>query len=100
MCFTPEYSVPTLEAFYSLYRTNLWTDKGFRAAFNPGLGWWDTDEIGIDQGPFVIMIENYRTQRVWQLFMQNAEVQRGLQRAGFVTLPYVSLNIEPVPAQG
>ena len=57
-------------------------------------------KLGIDQGPFVIMIENYRTQRVWQLFMQNAEVQRGLQRAGFVTLPYVSLNIQPVPAQG
>ena len=46
MCFIPEYSVPTLEAFYSLYRTNLWTDKGFRDAFNPGPGWWDTDEIG------------------------------------------------------
>ena len=100
MCFTPEYSLPTLEAFYSLYRTNLWTENGFRDAFNLGLGWYDTDEIGIDQGPFVIMIENYRTQRVWQLFMQNAEVQRGLQRAGFVTLPFVSLNIQPVPAQG
>ena len=100
MCFTPEYSLPTLEAFYSLYRTNIWTENGFRDAFNLGLGWWDTDEIGIDQGPIVIMIENYRTQRVWQLFMQNAEVQRGLQRAGFVTLPYVSLNIQPVSPQG
>jgi hypothetical protein len=46
------------------------------------------------------MIENYRTQRVWQLFMQNAEVQRGLQRAGFVPLPFVALNLQPVPAQG
>ncbi len=100
MCFTPEYSLPTLEAFYSLYRTDIWTENGFRDAFNLGLGWWDTDEIGIDQGPIVIMIENYRTQRVWRLFMQNAEVQRGLQRAGFVTLPYVSLNIQPVSAQG
>jgi|GEM_PF-463085 len=100
MCFTPEYSLPTLEAFYSSYRTNIWTGNGFRDAFNLGLGWWDTDEIGIDQGPIVIMIENYRTQRVWQLFMQNAEVQRGLQRAGFVTLPYVPLNLQPVPAQG
>ena len=99
MCFTPEYSLPTLKAFYSLYRTNLWTENGFRDAFNPGLGWYDTDEIGLDQGPIVVMIENYRTQRVWQLFMQNAEVQRGLQRAGFVTLPYVALNIQAGPAQ-
>ena len=46
------------------------------------------------------MIENYRTQRVWQLFMQNAEVQRGLQRAGFVPLPFMALNLQPLPAQG
>jgi len=46
------------------------------------------------------MLENYRNQRVWQLFMQNPEVQRGLQRAGFVSLPFVALNIQPVPVQG
>ncbi len=99
MCFTPEYSLPTLEAFYSQYRTNIWTENGFRDAFNLGLGWWDTDELGLDQGPIVIMIENYRTGRVWETFMQNAEVQRGLERAGFVTLPRVNLNIQSVPAQ-
>jgi hypothetical protein len=99
MCFTPEYSLPTLKAFYSLYRTNIWTENGFRDAFNLGQGWWDTDELGIDQGPMVIMIENYRTGRVWDLFKQNAEVQRGLQRAGFATLPGVMVNIQPVPAQ-
>jgi hypothetical protein len=43
--------------------------------------------LGIDQGPIVIMIENYRSQRVWHTFMQNPEIQRGLQRADFgVTL--------------
>ncbi len=45
------------------------------------------------------MIENHRTQRVWKLFMQNAEVQRGLQRAGFVTLPFVALTIQAPSAQ-
>jgi hypothetical protein len=100
MPFTPEYSLPTLRAFYSRFRPRIWTAYGFRDAFNIGAGWYDTDELGIDQGPIVIMIENYRTQRVWQLFMQNAEVQRGLQRAGFVTLASVALNPQALPAQG
>lgn len=100
MPFTPEYSLPTLRYFYSHYRPRIWTAYGFRDAFNIGAGWYDTDELGIDQGPIVIMIENYRTQRVWQLFMRNPEVQRGLQRAGFVALPFLSLNLQPVAALG
>ena len=100
MAFTPEYSLPTLSAFYTRFRLHIWTPYGFRDAFNLGAGWYDTDELGIDEGPIVIMIENYRTQRVWNLFMQNVEVQRGLQRAGFVPLPYLPLGIQPMPAQG
>ena len=64
----------------------MWTAYGFRDAFNLGAHWVASDELGIDQGPIVIMIENYRTQRVWRRFMQNDVVQRGLQRAGFVPL--------------
>jgi hypothetical protein len=100
IAFTPEYSVPTLLAFYNRFRIHLWTEYGFRDAFNLGFGWYDTDELGIDQGPIVIMIENYRTQKVWRLFMQNAEAQRGLQRAGFVQLPFMALAPESLPAQG
>ena len=99
IAFTPEYSLPTLEYFYSHFRTHIWTANGFRDAFNLGAQWYDTDELGIDQGPIVIMIENYRTQRVWRLFMQNEEIQRGLQLAGFVPLPYVGLNIQALPDQ-
>lgn len=100
MAFTPEYSVPALQYLYRNYRTNMWTANGFRDAFNlRGVPWFDTDELGIDQGPVVIMIENYRTQRPWNLFMQNAEIQRGLQRAGFVALPFMSLTVQASPAQ-
>jgi len=100
MAFTPEYSVPTLEYMYSNYRSNLWTANGFRDAFNlRNVPWYDTDELGIDQGPTVIMIENYRTQRVWKLFMQNPEVQRGLQQAGFVALPFKALRIQALASQ-
>jgi hypothetical protein len=93
MPFTPEYSLPTLRYFYSHYRPRIWTAYSFRDAFNLSQGWYDTDELGIDQGPIVIMIENYRTQRVWRLFMRNAEVQRGFQRAGFVPLSFMDPGI-------
>ena len=36
------------------------------------------------------MTENYRNQNVWRLFMQNPEIQLGLQVAGFVSLPFVT----------
>ena len=57
------------------------------------------DELGIDQGPIVIMIENFRTQKVWRLFMQNEEVKRGLQRAGFVSLASLPANLQGAPSQ-
>jgi hypothetical protein len=99
MPFTPEYSLPNLRYLYDHGRQNLWTAYGFRDAFNIGQQWYGPDELGIDQGPIVIMIENYRTQRVWKLFMRNPEVQRGLQRAGFVPLAFVTPRAQPLIAQ-
>jgi hypothetical protein len=99
MAFAPDISLPTLEYLYSHGRTALWTAYGFRDAFNQSVQWYDTDELGIDQGPIVIMIENYRNQNVWRLFMQNAEIQRGLQQAGFVSLPFMPLTAQAQPAQ-
>lgn len=91
MPFTPEHSLPALLAFYGFHRSD-WSAYGFVDAFNLGDGWYDSVELGIDEGPIVIMIENYRTQRVWNLFMQNAPIQTALQRAGFVSLPYVAVQ--------
>ena len=99
MAFTPEISLPNLRYLYDHGRQSMWTAYGFRDAFNLGQQFYDSDELGIDQGPIVLMIENYRTQRVWDLFMKNAEVQRGLQRAGFVPLPFVAARLQPLPAQ-
>jgi hypothetical protein len=39
--------------------------------------------LAIDQGPIIVMIENYRTGLCWKLFMSVPEVQRGLDRLGF-----------------
>jgi len=76
------------------YRPRIWTAYGFRDAFNLGAQWYGSDELGIDQGPIVILIENYRTQRVWRLLMRNEEVRRGLQRAGFVPLVFMAPKLQ------
>ena len=72
--------MPTLRYFYDQYRTNIWTGYGFRDAFNLTANWWDTDVLGLDQGPILVMLENYRTQNVWRRFMLAPEAQRGLVR--------------------
>jgi hypothetical protein len=71
---------------WNAYRaTPLWGPYGPRDAFNLTVGpdWYGTDYVGIDQGPIIIMIENYRTGSVWNRFMQNADIRRGLERIGF-----------------
>lgn len=81
--FAPEVVIPVIKNMWNNYRPQLWTKYGFRDAFNLNVNWWGPDVIGIDQGPIIIMIENYRTQSVWNRFMKNADVQRGLAAAKF-----------------
>jgi hypothetical protein len=49
----------------------------------PGRGWYGTDYLGIDQGPILIMAENYRTGLVWRYMRKHPAIIRGLRRAGF-----------------
>ncbi len=93
--FTPVESLAALRHMYDTYLTRIWSRYGFRDAFNPTRDWFATDHIGIDQGPIVLMIENYRTGAIWQSFMQVEAVQRGLERAGFQPFPNA---IEGAPA--
>lgn len=81
--FAPDAVLPTFESVDRNLGQYLWVPYGYRDAFNLTAGWWDTDVIGIDEGPIVLMIENYRTESVWNRFMQNADVLTGLTRAGF-----------------
>jgi hypothetical protein len=87
LAFTPHESLAALRHMYTTYRTQLWGPYGFKDAFNPSQKWFATDYLGIDQGPIVLMIENYRTGRIWNVFMQHAAIQRGLERAGFDPMP-------------
>jgi hypothetical protein len=81
--FAPDVCIPTLQNLWDNY-PQLRHTYGFRDAFNLGSNWWDPDVLGIDQGPIVLMIENFASEAVWSRFMQNADIQRGLSRAGFM----------------
>ena len=77
-----------LRTMYRTYGPLLWGPYGFRDAYNVRQGWFATDFLGIDQGPFVLMIENARTGAVWARMRQDPDLQRGLLRAGFA--PFVA----------
>jgi hypothetical protein len=96
MPFTPNESMQVMRYMYDNYKNYIWTNYGFCDAFNLKFNWWDKDVIGIDQGPIIIMLENYKTQRVWNLFMQNPDIQRGLQKAGFNKITAVA-EVKNIP---
>jgi hypothetical protein len=85
--FAPEIVIPTLKSMYRNFAAKgLWKQYGFVDAFNLTAGWFDTDYLGIDQGPIVIMIENYRSGLVWKYCMQDPVIKRGLDILGFKAL--------------
>jgi hypothetical protein len=98
IAFAPEVVVPTLVAMRDAYGERAFGRYGFVDALNPTLrlatyvqhgvvdttlGWFDTDVLGIDQGPVLAMIENYRSGLVWRTMRRNPHIVRGLRRAGF-----------------
>jgi hypothetical protein len=95
--FTPRESLAALRHIYAAYRTQMWGPYGFKDAFNPSEKWFASDYLGIDQGPIVLMIENYRTGRIWHVFMQHPAIQRGLAHAGFVPVAEAK-KIDTTPA--
>lgn len=85
--FAPEIVIPTLINFKEKFgREGLWDKYGFVDAFNQTAGWYDKDYIGIDQGPIIIMIENFRSEFVWKLMMKDPVIQNGLKRLNFENL--------------
>ena len=88
--FAPEIVIPTLHNMYDNWPL-LWSAYGFKDAFRPTSNWYATDVLGIDQGPIILMIENYRTGKVWERMMGNSVIQLGLQRAGFIS----TVGVEP-----
>ena len=89
MPYTPEHSLRALRYFHGELGSKLWGQYGFADAFNPTTGWVAGTHLAIDQGPIVIMIENYRTGLLWRLFMSCPEIRDGLRRLDF-TSPHLS----------
>jgi hypothetical protein len=81
--YTPNESMDAIRHFYYLLGDKLLGDYGFYDAFNVTAGWWASSYIAIDQGPIIVMIENYRTGLLWDLFMSCPEVQAGLDKLEF-----------------
>ncbi len=81
--YTPEYSMDALRGFYEKYGDKLLGKYGFYDAFSVEYDWFPQRYLAIDQGPIVVMIENYRTGLIWDLFMTCEEVHNGLEKLGF-----------------
>ncbi|MGC2397831.1 MAG: glucoamylase family protein, partial [Rhodomicrobium sp.] len=90
MPYTPEESMRALRHFYYDLGSKIWGEYGFADAFNESTGWVATDKLAIDQGPIIVMIENYRTGLLWRLFMSCPEIREGLRILGFEESPLVS----------
>ena len=83
LAFVPGLTLPVLREIYNKYPEKAWGRYGFLDAFNPNTGWVADGYIGIDVGAMLLMIENQRTGKVWEWFMDNPEIDRAMKVAGF-----------------
>ena len=83
--YTPEYSMQALKHFYYDLGDKIWSEYGFIDAFNETQNWYAKSHLAIDQGPIIVMIENYRSGLLWKLFMSCPEIQNGLKKLGFAS---------------
>lgn len=81
--YTPAESMKALKHFYYDLGDKIWSEYGFVDAFNETKNWYAKSHLAIDQGPIIVMIENYRTGLLWKLFMSCPEIQYGLKKLDF-----------------
>jgi hypothetical protein len=88
--FAPEIVLPTIRHFRVAY-PELMSEYGFKCSFNPTYTdgsrhrarWHSQGHYGLDQGPIILMIENYRSGFPWQLMQRCPYIVTGLRRASF-----------------
>lgn len=85
MPYTPKYSMEALKHFYYDLGGKIWGPYGFADGFSESHNWYAKTHLAIDQGPIVVMIENYRSGLIWKLFMNCPEIKTGLKNLGFTS---------------
>lgn len=86
--YTPTQSMAAMKHWYYDMKDKLWGPYGFYDAFSEKANWYLPRYLAIDQGPAVVMMENYRSGLLWKLFMSCPEIQQGLKKLGF-TSPWI-----------
>ena len=81
--YAPAEALKALRHFLGAFGERIWRRHGFVDAFCPRRDWYADSHLAIDQGPIILMIENFRTGLLWKLFMSAPEVLTGLRRLGF-----------------
>jgi hypothetical protein len=81
--YTPTQSMDAIHFFYYKLGDKIWGNYGFVDAFNLTNIWFANSYLAIDQGPEIIMIENYRSGLLWNLFMSSPEIKTGMKSLGF-----------------
>jgi hypothetical protein len=83
--YTPTQSMQALRFFYYKLGDKTWGQYGFYDAFNLSTTWFANSYLAIDEGPIIVMTENYRTGLLWNLFMSCPEVKTGMKNLGFTS---------------
>lgn len=81
--YLPQKAEGAMEYFYYVLGDRLWGEYGFRDSFSLRDKWFADSYIAIDEGPIVVMMENHRTGLLWDCFMKNEDVRKGLDKLGF-----------------
>jgi hypothetical protein len=81
--YTPTQSMAAMKHWYTDLKDKLWGPYGFYDAFSETDNWFKPHYLAIDQGPIVVMMENYRSGLIWNLFMSCPEIKEGLKKLGF-----------------
>lgn len=81
--YTPKYSMQVLRHLYEDLGDKLYGNYGFGDAYDETENWYCKNYLAIDQGPIVVMIENYRSGLLWKLFMSAPEIKNGLKKLDF-----------------
>lgn len=81
--YTPKESISFMHYLKDSLGDRVWGEYGFYDAYSETENWFPQRYLAIDQGPIIIMIQNYKDQFIWNLFMQAPDVQNGLEKLGF-----------------